>query len=77
MKKGLTLLLITSPLLAMANETFDSDFEINQSNCNLPMHQIRQLLPEKDDQQEALRRCMEKAIKERWTRSNNLDEPST
>ncbi len=47
-------------------------FEITKQNCNLPMKKVRELLPNPADQREAMKRCMEKAVKERWKRQNTL-----
>lgn len=71
---SVALLLLTNTNDAFANEAFEINFEINQKNCNLPMKKIRQLLPEKDDQQDALKRCTEKAMAERWKRPLTLTE---
>ncbi|PIE42438.1 MAG: hypothetical protein CSA47_01065 [Gammaproteobacteria bacterium] len=54
------------PLTTLAS---DSQFEINKKNCNLPMTEIRKILPKKADQDKALKACTEKAIREKWKRT--------
>lgn len=73
MKQITFLLAIFYTTMAIANE----NFEINQKNCNLPMKRIKQLLPERADQQKALKQCMEKASKEKWKRKTLLTTADT
>ncbi len=77
MKKYLLMLCLATPLLTVADEHPNKGkFEINQRNCNLPMDEIRRLLPDENERKAAIKHCMEKATKERWTRRTKLGENS-
>lgn len=45
----------------------DKSFEINKENCNLPMKEIRRLVPDEAQQKIIYRQCAKKASQERWT----------
>jgi len=55
------------PLISLAGKKI----EINQITCNLPMKEIRRLLPDKDQQRTMLSQCMKKASEQKW-RQNTL-----
>lgn len=44
----------------------NQEFEINKENCNLPIQEIRKLVPERSKQQEIYQQCMRKAAEEKW-----------
>lgn len=63
--------LIVLPLLSFSEEFF----EINQKNCNLPIKEIRKLLPDKEQRLQAFKACLQKANDEEWTRNKLVKQP--
>lgn len=53
-------------LATTASVYAEQPLEINKKNCNLPMNEIRQLVPDRDQQQIIRRQCAKKASQENW-----------
>lgn len=71
MKQTALVLLMLSPAMVLA----DKSFEINQKNCNLPMSEVKKIIPGQAQRDEITQACRQKASEEEWTRNKLVVKP--